>query len=1068
MNKNVGTRNRRSYRRGYVDIKSLTHLPGYKLSDKNFFEMTGAENFIANQTTLAKNISSQLQNIFKTHIKQSGVEFQYFSEDKFNQSVTKIDNCQFSIFHLNIRSLNCNHKSLQILLGSLNHSYNVICLSECWNKNLPFLTTIFPDYNCKYQEALSSNTGGVAIFYKKGYKVEKKMNEYDINPNKDLTMDVDNLWMHIETDQHVKILLGVIYRHPKGNISLFNEKLTTTLEKIRNDKAIETCFLAGDFNIDISQYYTHYPTENFLDILSSHSFLPTILMPTRITYRSATLIDNIYLFQRKNKSNQKIISGNIYSDITDHLPNFALLTYPEKMPPKPRPLIRVYNKKSISSFTESLKQQNWDKVYQDDDPNRSFEIFYNIFKDLHDKHFPLQQLSRKKSKDKPWMTKELHQMRKTRDENRKKVNEGKLDMKTYKEHKNLTRKKIREAERQYYMNIFDAKKNGILNMWKIIGKTLNPNRDKSQNMINRLLVNGKNITDDHQIAEAMNNFFCTVGKDLAEKLRKPKTSFSDYLKKPQIKRFTFAPFSETLVTEIVERLNKHKSPGPDGISNRILSLSIEQIKKPLTHLVNLSMSKGVFPEKLKLAQVIPLFKKGDSFLCTNYRPISLLSCFHKLFEKFMKMRLENYLDNNNILYQHQYGFRKTYSTNLALLEAVDEIYSKLNDGFYGIGIYLDLQKAFDTVNHDILLKKLDYYGIRGTPLNWFKSYLLDRKQFTKVNGVKSSSQTVECGVPQGSVLGPLLFLIYINDISKAFKNAIPKLFADDTNIFIFHKTKDALFQIANTELDSLENWLLANKLSLSIGIDKETKFSFFTPNKNERKDDLPDLKLLGHNLPLTDYVKYLGVLLDDSLTFKNHIAKLCDKLKQYTGVFYLLRHNLPKHCLRTLYFTFIFNNLYYCAEVYGNTTASYLQPLQIAQNKALRALQFKDRYFPINEMHKEFQILKVNDVIEYKLSKLIHSLLKGTPRLPEVLHKLIIPTDTIHTRNTRHKHQVYSKREKKPIGKRQLKCQPSQTWNNYPEYIRSTETHGQFKTAFYEWKLESYTSSTLNFAPNMF
>ena len=145
-----------------------------------------------------------------------------------------------------------------------------------------------------------------------------------------------------------------------------------------------------------------------------------------------------------------------------------------------------------------------------------------------------------------------------------------------------------------------------------------------------------------------------------------------------------------------------------------------------------------------------------------------------------------------------------------------------------------------------------------------------------------------------------------------------------------------MFQIANTELDSLENWLLANKLSLSIGIDKETKFSFFTPNKNERKDDLPDLKLLGHNLPLTDYVKYLGVLLDDSLTFKNHIAKLCDKLKQYTGVFYLLRHNLPKHCLRTLYFTFIFNNLYYCAEVYGNTTASYLQPLQIAQNKALK------------------------------------------------------------------------------------------------------------------------------------
>ena len=375
---------------------------------------------------------------------------------------------------------------------------------------------------------------------------------------------------------------------------------------------------------------------------------------------------------------------------------------------------------------------------------------------------------------------------------------------------------MREAEREYYMNIFDEKKNGMLNMWKVIGKTLNPNRDKSPNLINRISLNGKNITDDIQIAESMNDFFCSVGKNLAEKLPKSRTKFQDYLKQPQLNSFSIAPFSEVFVTETVERLNKRKS-GPDGISNRILSLSIEHIKKPLTHLINLSMTTGVFPEQLKIAQVVPLFKKGDTFLCTNYRPISLLSCFHKLFEKFMKVRLQSFLDKNNILYEHQYGFRKTYSTNLALIEAVDEIYSNLNNGLYGIGIYLDLQKAFDTVNHEILLDKLRYYGIRGNPLKWFESYLSNRKQYTKVNGVTSSSKIVECGVPQGSVLGPLLFLIYINDIPKAFKTAVPKLFADDTNIFIFHKSKESLFQIANTEPESLENWLLANKLSHSIG-----------------------------------------------------------------------------------------------------------------------------------------------------------------------------------------------------------------------------------------------------------
>ena len=313
-----------------------------------------------------------------------------------------------------------------------------------------------------------------------------------------------------------------------------------------------------------------------------------------------------------------------------------------------------------------------------------------------------------------------------------------------------------------------------------------------------------------------------------------------------------------------------------------------------------------------------------------------------------------------------------------------------------------------------------------------------------------------------------MFLIYINDIPKAFENAKPTLFADDTNIFIFHKTKETLFRNANKELQSLENWLLANQLSLSIGKDKETKFSFFSPKQNDTKSNLPSLKLLGHNVPQTEYVKYLGVLLDDCLNFKKHISKLRDKLKQYIGVFYLLRNNLPKQCLRTLYFTFIFNNIYYCSEIYGNTCASYLDPLQKAQNEALRALQFKNRFYPINEMHKDFQILKVADVVEYKLSKLIHSLITGSPKLPESLQNLIIPINTTHKRNTIKTHQSYNKKENISIGKRQLKCKPSQTWSEYPSNIKDTPAHSQFKTAFYECKIEGYADITLNFAPNMF
>ena len=228
---------------------------------------------------------------------------------------------------------------------------------------------------------------------------------------------------------------------------------------------------------------------------------------------------------------------------------------------------------------------------------------------------------------------------------------------------------------------------------------------------------------------------------------------------------------------------------------------------------------------------------------------------------------------------------------------------------------------------------------------------------------------------------------------------------------------------------------MANKLSLSIGEGKDTKFTLFSPHKNQEITKLPELHISGQSVPYTPTIKYLGVLLDHKLSFKEHIRFLCDKIKKYIGIFYHVRHMLPEKCRRVLYFSFVFSYIYYCAEIYGNVSYSSLKPLQLVQNRALRALQCKNKYFPINKMHKDYEILKIQDIVQYKQSKIIHSLLTGAKRLPIVLKNLVVPVKSIHQYSTRHKNSVYEVKPHRPIGQRLIKCKASKYWNDFPKDI---------------------------------
>ena len=261
---------------------------------------------------------------------------------------------------------------------------------------------------------------------------------------------------------------------------------------------------------------------------------------------------------------------------------------------------------------------------------------------------------------------------------------------------------------------------------------------------------------------------------------------------------------------------KDTACGWDSISAVVLRLSSQFIVQPLSYICNLSLTKGIFPDQLKLANVIPLYIADDPMLFNHYRPVSLLCVLSKIFEKVMYSRILDFLETFKIIYDNQFGFRKKCSTYMALMILMDKITKSLENGEFIIGVFLDFSKAFDTVNHDVLLQKLHHYGIRGSALKWFQSYLSDRQQYITYNGEESSKKAINCGVPQGSILGPLLLIIYINDLSNVCQHMMSLLFADDTNLFQSGKDVIQLQQEVEADLNRISEWLKINKLSLNI------------------------------------------------------------------------------------------------------------------------------------------------------------------------------------------------------------------------------------------------------------
>ena len=437
----------------------------------------------------------------------------------------------------------------------------------------------------------------------------------------------------------------------------------------------------------------------------------------------------------------------------------------------------------------------------------------------------------------------------------------------------------------------------------------------------------------------------------------------------------------------------------------------------------------------------------------NYRPISILSYLSKILEKLMHKRIYKFLIKNNIIYNLQFGFRQNYSTNLALVELLENIRHSLDNGEYTIGLYLDLSKAFDTVNHNILLNKLDHYGIRGHTLAWFESYLTNRKQYVLVDNNKSELGKITTGVPQGSVLGPLLFIIYMNDICNVIKNNTAKLmlFADDTNLFISGKNPIQIKNDMEAEAKNLQEWFKANKLTLSI---EKTNFSLFHQPQKKIPKECDEIHIGDKSIKRVNSVKYLGIIIDDKLNWSAQVNQVCEALMKLTSSFKIIKHYVPEKCKRQLYYAYVHSKIKYGLEVYGHTSKTNINKIQKLQNKILKILFNKDWYTPTLALHKELNLLQVQEIFYQSLLTLVHKQRKKL--LPEMFNDYFHTRNELNNINVRTSNKLNVIKTNTSQGDKMLKTKGAYLYNSLPDSIISINNTNNFKNKVKQHFISEY------------
>jgi len=755
--------------------------------------------------------------------------------------------------------------------------------------------------------------------------------------------DIETLFVEISNDE-APITLGVVYRPPNGNIDNFMSHFESLVEKLPKKNS----FITGDFNINL-HHESELPTKNFEQCFTSAGFAPTVSVWThQQPHCNPTCIDNIFT----NSFDNILNSYTINEPISHHLPLVCMTSLnPSEPTMKPPPITIARYNFCIANVLELQRHTN--ELITN---NHSFETFVSkLFEIVEDTcKEEVSTNSKRNSLLNPWITPGLIQSIKTKNKLYKnwKKSVSKADTKgnfnlycKYKAHRSKLKHLIKFSKRKYYNEKFADAEGNPKSTWKLINNL----RGKHKvNLKPSFFIDSKIVQEHRIIANGFNDYFVSIAGKLNAGLEQspgvhiqPIPDFTTYFSKTCRNSMHLSDCSSKEIEEVIKSF-------PSGKSSDIPVHAIKSISHIISDFLashfNSFMQQGIFPDILKVGRVTPVYKnKGSKQLFENYRPISILPIFGKIFEKLIFTRLYDFLTSNKSMYSKQFGFRKGHSCSHALNYSASQLTSALADKKHVIGIFIDLSKAFDTISHEKLLVKLSNFGIRGNAHSLLHSYLTNRTQYTQFLDESSDPLPIKFGVPQGSILGPLLFLIYVNDIVNCSTEGEFILYADDTNIFVVGGNMEEVFAKANRIIHRVNMYMESNLLHINLG---KCNFMYFKPSASRTLNSIigpsftptPSLSLNGHTIKQVSETKFLGVIIDENLSWRPHIDSVSRKLASCIGAIYRIQDSVPKTLHKQLYHSLFESHMTYCISVWGGQSYNALNTLFIIQKRCVRML----------------------------------------------------------------------------------------------------------------------------------